>query len=395
MMACQFLDFSGAALAFLGACVGHTALWMLVINIVFGLPWHRRVLSVARKLHALVVLSAPVLFWFGFGFDRGIVLAPYPETLCCPAMWGYTVLCWIFGLVFLPAVTVGNLLRPRPPALVSNHTEIVDVAAQLGYQPVGHGKYRHLTRLPWNQAFHVDFAERTIRLQRLPRAWDGLSILHLSDLHLCGTPDRGYYQYVLNRCRDWDVDLVAVTGDIVDSHRHHRWIVPLLGRLRWQIGAFAILGNHDFWHDPMLVRKRLRRIGMRVLSNSWQTVQVRGETLVVIGHEGPWFRPAPDLSSCPAGSFRLCLSHTPDNIRWAQRQNVDLMLSGHNHGGQIRLPLVGSIFVPSLYGRRFDCGLFDQSPTLLYVNRGLAGQHPLRFNCRPEVTRIVLRTREE
>jgi predicted MPP superfamily phosphohydrolase len=171
--------------------------------------------------------------------------------------------------------------------------------------------------------------------------------------------------------------------------------VPLLGRLRWRIAAFAILGNHDFWHDPDLVRKRLRRIGMRVVSNAWETLEVRGEQLVVMGHEGPWFRPAPDLSACPAGAFRLCLSHTPDNIRWAQRQHVDLMLSGHVHGGQIRLPLLGSIFVPSLYGRRFDCGVFDESPTLLYVNRGLGGQHPLRFNCRPEVARIVLRCMQE
>ena len=67
------------------------------------------------------------------------------------------------------------------------------------------------------------------------------------------------------------------------------------------------------------------------------------------------------------------------------------MLSGHNHGGQIRLPLLGSIFVPSRYGRRFDAGTFEEPPTVLHVSRGLAGQHPLRINCRPEVTRLVLR----
>ena len=390
MLASQFLDFSLAALAFLGACVGHTALWMFVINVVFGLPWHRRVLSIARKLHFLIVLSAPILFWFGLGFDRGIVLASYPETFCCPAMAAYTWLCWFFAVVLLPGFTIWKFMRRPPRSLVSNHSELVDVAFRLGYRPVGRGRYRHLARLPWNQVFQVEFAERTLRLPRLPRAWDGLTLLHLSDLHLCGTPDRGFYQYVLNRCRDWETDLVAVTGDIVDSDWHHRWIVPLLGRLHWRVAALAILGNHDFWHDPTLVRKRLRRIGMRVLSNTWQTLEVRGETLVVMGHEGPWSRPAPDLSKCPEGAFRLCLSHTPDNIRWAQRNNVDLMLSGHNHGGQIRLPLFGSVFVPSLYGRRFDCGVFEEPPTVLYVSRGLGGQHPLRFNCRPEVTRFIL-----
>ena len=118
---------------------------------------------------------------------------------------------------------------------------------------------------------------------------------------------------------------------------------------------------------------------------------MRGLPLVVIGHEGPWFRPSPDLSHCPPDVFRMCLSHTPDNIGWARANNIRLMLSGHNHGGQIRLPLIGSIFVPSLYGRRYDCGAFDEPPTLLHVVRGLAGKQPLRFNCRPEVAKLVLR----
>jgi predicted MPP superfamily phosphohydrolase len=66
------------------------------------------------------------------------------------------------------------------------------------------------------------------------------------------------------------------------------------------------------------------------------------------------------------------------------------MLAGHVHGGQIRLPLFGPIFVPSRYSRRYDCGTFDEPPTLLHVSRGLSGQHPLRYNCRPEVTKIIL-----
>ena len=87
----------------------------------------------------------------------------------------------------------------------------------------------------------------------------------------------------------------------------------------------------------------------------------------------------------------LLVSHTPDLIGWARRNDFDLMLAGHNHGGQIRFPLVGSVLVPSSYGRRYDCGTFDEPPTVLHVSRGLAGQHPLRFHCRPEVTKIVLR----
>lgn len=390
MLACPTYDIARTAVLFLGACVGHTALWMFIVNIIFGLPWPKHAHGLARKLHALIVLSAPVLFWFGLGLNRSLGEFSWDVTFACPFLRHYTLLCWFFGFVLLPVFTVWNVLRRRGGRQSPGRAETVDVAAELGYRPEGEGKRRRLCRLPGNQVFQVDFVEHTFRLPRLPAAWEGLSILHLSDLHFSGTPDRTFFRHVLDRCRGWEPDLVAVTGDLVDSDRHHRWIVPLLGRLRWKVAAFAVLGNHDQWHDPPMIRRRLRRIGMRVLGNSWEKLEVRGQPLVVIGHEGPWFRPAPDLSSCPEGTFRLCLSHTPDNIRWARRHDVDLMLSGHNHGGQIRLPLFGSIFVPSIYGRRYDSGIFEQPPTLLYVSRGLAGQFPVRFNCRPEVTRIVL-----
>jgi predicted MPP superfamily phosphohydrolase len=135
----------------------------------------------------------------------------------------------------------------------------------------------------------------------------------------------------------------------------------------------------------------LRRIRLRVLANAWEQVDVRGVPMAVIGHEGPWFRPEPDLSGCPTDVFRLCLSHTPDNIVWARRHKLDLVLAGHVHGGQIRLPLLGSVFVPSRFSRQYDAGMFDRPPTVMHVSRGLAGQHPLRFFCYPEVTRITLR----
>jgi hypothetical protein len=261
---------------------------------------------------------------------------------------------------------------------------------RLGYVPAGDGKYRALTRLPGNQVFQVDFAERRLRLPRLPAAWQGLTILHLSDLHFCGTPDRRFFQEAMDICAEWDPDLVALTGDIVDSEYHRRWIVPVLSRLRWRVGAFAIVGNHDYWFEPLLVRRRISRTRFHMLGNGWTQIDVRGEPMVIIGHEGPWFKPGPDLSSCPPGVFRLCLSHTPDNIRWAQQQGVDLMLSGHNHGGQIRFPFIGPVLVPSRYGRRFASGTFFEPPTLLHVVRGLGGEHPLRYNCRPEIAKLVL-----
>src|SRR5262249_28651478 len=163
-------------------------------------------------------------------------------------------------------------------------------------KPVGKSKMRHLARLPGNEVFTVDFAVRTMQMPQIPDEWDGLSILHLSDLHLRGTPDRVFFQRVMDHCRDWEPDLVAVTGGIVDSHKHHRWVPAVLGRLRWHIAAFAILGNHDAWHEPDRIRRRIERCGLRMLGNDWEQIEVRGRPMVVIGHEGPWFSPAPDLA---------------------------------------------------------------------------------------------------
>jgi predicted MPP superfamily phosphohydrolase len=236
----------------------------------------------------------------------------------------------------------------------------------------------------------VDFTEKLLRLPRLPAAWSGLTILHVSDLHLNGTPDRKFFEHVMEQCAKWQPDLVTVTGDIVDDDDHVRWVVPVLGRLKWGIAAFAILGNHDQWYDVGLIRRRVRRTGITMLGNAWTQLAVRGEPMIVIGNETPWFAPGPDLRDCPQGPFRLCLSHTPDNIAWARANSIDLILAGHVHGGQVRLPLIGSVLVPSRYGRRYDCGIFDEPPTVMHTSRGLSGQEPLRYGCRPEVTKLVL-----
>jgi predicted MPP superfamily phosphohydrolase len=379
-------------LPYLGACFGHGALLIFAQNWLYGKPLPREVLRAIRKVNLPLILSGPLWLWLllwaiwpvGAGFDvsgtRGWELLPA----------GYLVLCWA-SVGFALLAEIGYWLRRTPVQLVDNHNKTIDVASELGYKPIGQGKHPRLARLPGNEIFRVDFIERTLHLPRLPAEWDGLTVLHLSDLHLCGIPDKLFYQRVLERCREWHPDLVALTGDVVDSDEHHRWVMPLLGRLRGRLGTFAILGNHDLWHGPERTRRRLGRIGYQVLGNSWVRLDVRGRPLTVIGHEGPWFRPAPDLSECPAEGFRLLLSHTPDNLSWARRHGVDLMLAGHNHGGQIRFPLIGSVFVPSCTGRRYDCGTFSRPPTLLHVSRGLGGQHPVRYLCRPEATLLVLR----
>jgi predicted MPP superfamily phosphohydrolase len=375
------------------AWFGHAFLMTVCLNWSYAQPVGRRILKNVRLLIAILVFAFPfALAWAYFG-RLGEFWALTPAGASEWPIAAYLWACWLTTLVYIPVITIMRAARRDPPQVVHRDGKIVDIAARLGEKPIGDGKNWRLAKLPWNDIFRVEFGERTFVLDRLPAALDGLTILHLTDLHLCGTPDRQFYREVFDLCiANGPPDVIAITGDVVDSAFHYRWVVPLLGRLRWTTAAFAILGNHDAIFEPTVVRRRLGKLGIHVLGNTWRQVEIRGEPLVVIGQEAPWFWPGPDLTKCPSGAFRMCLSHTPDHFAWARRNHVDLMLAGHVHGGQIRLPVIGPLFVPSRYSRRFDSGTFYAAPTLMHVTRGLAGREPLRFRCPPEVVRITLRT---
>jgi predicted MPP superfamily phosphohydrolase len=380
--------------SFLGACIGHVSILVYSLNWWYAFALPKRFLRCLRALHGVLVVVGIAAFGRAYLADTWLRMEYSPDDYVGAGAELYQLACILIGLLLLPVITGRRLLR-SPNVLLSNHTVTIDLAAKRGYKPAGRGKYRLLARLPGNEVFRIDKIERTVCLPRLPAAWEGLTIAHLSDLHFSGTPDRVFFQDVMDECRASEPDIVALTGDFVESDRYERWILPVLGRLRWKVGCYAVLGNHDLWHNPVRIRRRLERLGIHVLDNRWEQTEVRGIPLLVVGHEGPWFNPAPDLSLCPTGTFRLCLSHTPDNIRWARQHDVDLMLAGHNHGGQIRFPIVGSVLIPSRYGRRYDCGTFFEPPTVLHVSRGLGGEHPLRYNCRPEITKLVLRSAGE
>lgn len=366
------------------AWFGHAFLLTVVLNWTYAQAWRRPLLKAIRTAIAVGVFVFPPLY-FVF-VSRPLLADSWPFR-------AYLSLCLGTTFIYLPIMSIIRSVRRKPAAVVGDTKHVVDTAALLGAKPVGDGKKWRWALIPGNQIFQVDFRELTLQLPKLPAAWDGLTILHISDTHLCGTPGREFYQQVFDHALQAGIpDLIALTGDVIDSSHHHRWILPLLGRLKWSVAAFAILGNHDGYFEPDLVRRRLRRIGFRVLGNGWETMDVRGQPLTVVGNETPWFQPAPNLTDASSESFRLCLSHTPDNVNWAQRNRIDLMLAGHVHGGQIRLPGVGPLFVPSRFSRRYDCGQFEEGPTLMCVSRGLSGGEPLRYNCRPEITRITLRS---
>jgi predicted MPP superfamily phosphohydrolase len=113
------------------------------------------------------------------------------------------------------------------------------------------------------------------------------------------------------------------------------------------------------------------------------------------GNELPWIAPAADLSDCPTvcdgkRPLRIGLAHTPDQIPWARASDIDLMLAGHTHGGQICPPGIGPVVNPSRFPLGKIAGAFQEGPTLLHISRGLSGTRPIRIDCPPELTKLVL-----
>jgi len=253
-----------------------------------------------------------------------------------------------------------------------------------------------LYRVPGNQILHVEVNEKRLRLERLPPQFDGLAIAHISDLHYTGRMTRDFYDQVVDETNALGADLIAITGDILDKPHCLEWVAPTLGRLRAPLGVYVILGNHDKrLPDTPAVRRALADAGMVDLGGRWQSVACRGARLVLAGNEHPWFGPRPQAAERPGGAnhseeLSIALSHTPDQIQWARSLGFDVMLAGHNHGGQIRIPIVGPIVSPSMYGVKYASGLFYEPPTMLHVSRGIAGDKTIRLNCPPEITKLVL-----
>src|SRR5262249_40071655 len=245
----------------IGAWLGHLVLMIVSHNWWYGLALPRHTGKIIHLGHAFLILAFPPALLLSLGG----ILDESSAHVVAPVVTYYVLLCIIMGFVALPLNTVMRLRRRDPS--IEKHSRVLDVGKHLGRDPIGDSPERFLTYLPGNEVFQVELVERTLCLPRLPAAWDGLTILHLSDLHFRGTPDRDYFRFVMDRCSDWRPDLVAITGDIADSRRHMRWIVPVLGRLRWRCAAIAILGNHDHWLDTEFIRRRLRRLGMLVPTN--------------------------------------------------------------------------------------------------------------------------------
>ena len=242
-----------------------------------------------------------------------------------------------------------------------------------------------------------EITETDVWLKRLSPALDGLKIVQLTDLHHSLFTPLEEIQRAVHMANHLRPDVVALTGDYITLSPAYIWpVARALGKLHARMGVFAILGNHDFRVDPDEITRALRAQRIRVLRNAHSALRSGSGVLWVAGVDDLWWEAADiraALRSIPARDPKLLLCHNPLGIHMAAAHGIDLVLSGHTHGGQVRLPMVGSVYGRSKLGERFVEGWNRLDGTQIYVSRGIGKVLlPVRYGCPAEITLLRLRS---
>ena len=370
---------------------GHTAICVWLFNRLHAMPWPCTTIRLLERVILLFAAAIPILYALRFA-TTGTVILDGPFLAGTGVVWlAYPMVCLLAAAAAVPLWAIPKLLARTPAALKSNHTAHLNLAERLGAPPTGTRMTEALAAIPGNQIFSLAIQTKRLRIAGLPPALAGLRIAHLSDLHMTGRFTRPFYEEVVEQTNALEPDVIALTGDICEKEHCLEWILPVLGRLNARCGKFFVLGNHETrLPNATSLRNLLTESGFVDLAGRWHLHHVAETPVVLAGSEMPWFGQPPDMSAAPREPFRILLSHSPDQLPWAKRAGFPLVLAGHNHGGQIRLPLIGPLITPSRFGSRYAGGLYHEPPTLLHVSRGIAGVHPIRFNCPPELPLLVL-----
>ena len=260
------------------------------------------------------------------------------------------------------------------------------------------------------EADHPRVIRLEIPLARLPEAFDGFTIVQLSDFHYDRYEGARIIRAAVEMANQLRPDLMVLTGDFVtlepfpdllDTRRSTALdadpCAQLLTPLHAPAGRFCVLGNHDVSCDGYLVTEILNFYELPVLYNRAVAIERSGARLWIAGMDD-FLNGDGDLDvalkGIPAGEAVVLLQHEPDVAQHTVNYPVDLQLSGHSHGGQVWFPGFGPFWLPPL-GRRYPRGLYQLGALTLYTNVGLGTiRVPIRLNCPPEVTHITLRRKK-
>jgi uncharacterized protein len=235
-----------------------------------------------------------------------------------------------------------------------------------------------------------------IPVRGLAPEFDGYTIAQLSDLHIGAFTPLWWAQRWARAANAAAADLVVVTGDMVTSGvAFHEDIAELVGGLRAKDGVYVIMGNHDYFGEGEPLVSLLRARGAHVLRNQGVVLEREGARLFLAGMDDTWTKRAnleASLADRPDGVATVLLAHDPDRFPHAVKKNVEVVLSGHTHGGQIAMPFLGRFINASKLAHRYHIGLYKDGDSTLYVHPGLGTTGPpMRLGVAPVVALIKLR----
>jgi predicted MPP superfamily phosphohydrolase/heme exporter protein D len=381
------LVWSGLAVATLG----HGFLWTGIVNRIHGLSGPRRFIKALTWGSILAFCILPSLIAWECCRSMDVAFNPFArrDWVAC-----YVWLAFAIGVVAVLVKLWVEAHRYDRSVLQKWTADVRDVAKLIGRKPLAGPVALVLGNLPLNEALQLSVDRKRLALPRLPEELEGLTIAHITDLHMTGRLEREFYEVVSRQLNDLRPDVIAITGDIVEKTECLPWLEKSLGVLCAPLGVYYILGNHDAFIDARHTRELLTGYGLTCLSGRWQKAEWNGIPVVLGGNELPWMSAADVARLGPRQpdrhEFRLVFCHTPDQFAWCVRADADLALAGHTHGGQVQIPILGPIGSPSLHGTRYACGVFRRGDTVLHVSRGVAGETPLRWRCPPEIALLEL-----
>lgn len=357
--------------------------------------WNRKLIKASEKIHILAGALLPVVFFIveSYSFsqsDRPFAKLSFFDLL--PVTQLYMVAMTTIAILFTPlwiSIRPQFVIAKDRFHIASEQTFKHDTLKQI---PYANKTTRVLGKIPRNEIAWTDANHKTLRIDHLPETLRGLKIVHLSDIHLTGQLSYEFYHRAFNWLTQQQPDLVVVAGDIVDYDENLDDIEPVFATLTAPLGCYFVLGNHDKrLSDPMQICHRLTKLGWHDAGAKQHTTRHKSTTIEIVGNEKPWFdRYHDEIAPPDSDAWRLGIAHSPDQFAWGVSHNCSLLLCGHTHGGQIRFPGFGPLIAPSMHGSKYASGVFYRSGTLMHVSRGMAGVHPLRWGCPPEVSILHL-----
>lgn len=258
------------------------------------------------------------------------------------------------------------------------------------------GTWSKKAKLAMDEANSLSLEHVVIELKRLPKRLDGFRIIQLSDTHHSPFTGLDHIERAVRVANRLKPDMFVLTGDYVSHEREYiAPVAAVLGDLKSKYGTYACLGNHDHWTDADLVTHLFRGEGIKMLINEGFRFEAHGASFWLAGVDdhmvGKTDVPASLVGSYP-DEMKLLLAHNPIIFREAARMDVDLTLSGHTHGGQVKLRDDEKRILPK---RKLKAGLHRRRNSQVYITRGIGTVVlPVRYQCPPEISLLELKSVE-